>query len=203
VLAGDTALAAVPDGLDLTAAATVPMTGLTARLILDTLALGPGQSLAVTGAAGAVGGFVVELAAREGLQVVAIAAAEDERLVRDLGASGFVPRGPGAAAALAGGVDALVDAAVLGAEVLPAVRDGGRIVSLRPFAGEPERGIGVELVSVRAYLHEQTKLADLLELAAAGDLHVRVAETYPPERAGEAHARLDAGGLRGRPVLVF
>ena len=32
---------------------------------------------------------------------------------------------------------------------------------------------------------------------------VRVADTYPPERAGEAHHRLEAGGTRRRLVIVF
>jgi len=41
-------------------AATIPMNGLTVRLALDELALEPGQTLAVTGAAGAVGGYAIE-----------------------------------------------------------------------------------------------------------------------------------------------
>src|SRR5215472_358271 len=48
-------VARVPDGLSLAEAATLPMNGLTARLALDKLALPPGQTVAVTGAAGAVG----------------------------------------------------------------------------------------------------------------------------------------------------
>jgi NADPH:quinone reductase len=30
-----------------------------------------------------------------------------------------------------------------------------------------------------------------------------VADTYPPERAGDAHRRLEAGGTRGRLVIAF
>jgi hypothetical protein len=40
-------------------------------------------------------------------------------------------------------------------------------------------------------------------LAAEGVLAPRVAGTYPPEAAGDAHRRLEAGGLRGRDVIVF
>jgi NADPH:quinone reductase-like Zn-dependent oxidoreductase len=39
--------------------ATLPMNGLTARLSLDLLKLSPGQVIAVTGAAGAYGGYVI------------------------------------------------------------------------------------------------------------------------------------------------
>ena len=74
VVHGDSA-AAVPDGLGLAEAATVPMNGLTVRLALDTLALAPGSVVVVSGAAGAVGGYATQLAAADGLRVVAVASA--------------------------------------------------------------------------------------------------------------------------------
>ena len=40
-------------------------------------------------------------------------------------------------------------------------------------------------------------------LASRGVLALRVAETYPPERASDAQQRMEAGGLRGRAVIVF
>ena len=73
--------------------APCPMNGLTARLALDLLDLEPGQTLAVTGAAGAVGGYAVQLAKAEGLRVVADAAPADEQLVKDLGADIVVAAG--------------------------------------------------------------------------------------------------------------
>src|SRR3954453_8660750 len=62
-------VARVPAGASDVAASTLPMNGLTARLALDKMALQPGQVLAVTGAAGAFGGYVVQLAKAEGLTV--------------------------------------------------------------------------------------------------------------------------------------
>jgi NADPH:quinone reductase-like Zn-dependent oxidoreductase len=207
VLDAESALARVPDGIDLVAAATVPMTGLTVRLLLDTLGLPAGATLAVTGAAGAVGGFAVELGRAEGLRVIGIASESDEALVRELGADGFVPRGAEAfaevRALVPGGVDGLIDTAVLGEPALAAVRDGGRVGAVRPFAGETERGIAVELVSVRSYLDRADRLEALLDRAAREKLRLRVAETFSLERAADAHVLLEGGGLRGRPVLVF
>ena len=57
-------LAVVPDGLDLVAASTVPLNGLAAAQIVDLLGDAPtdGNRLLVTGAAGAVGGYVASLA---------------------------------------------------------------------------------------------------------------------------------------------
>jgi len=73
------------------------MNGLTARQSLDQL---PhcGQAIAVTGAAGCYGGYVVQLAKADGLHVIADASSTDEALVRDLGADVVVPRGDDIAA---------------------------------------------------------------------------------------------------------
>ena len=132
-------LARVPAGATLEAAATLPMNGLTVRLALDKLALAPGQTLGVTGAAGAVGGYAVELAAAEGLRVIAVAGPQDIALVKRFGAEQVIPRGDGAIRALRevvpGCVDGLLDAAVLDAAVLPAIRDGGKLATVRGFAG--------------------------------------------------------------------
>jgi NADPH:quinone reductase-like Zn-dependent oxidoreductase len=197
----------VPEGASMADAATVPMNGLTARLALDRLSLAHGQTLAVTGAAGAVGGYVIQLASSEGIRVIAISSRDDEDLVRGFGADEFVARGEDFASAVreltGGGVDALVDAAVIGDEVLPAVRDRGRIVCLRAFAGEPDRDISTELISVRQYATEPERLRSLARLVEQGALDLRVAETFAPDRAAEAHTRLEASGIRGRLVLAF
>lgn len=197
----------VPRGVDFTHAATIPMNGLSARMSLDLLGLTPGQSLAVTGAAGAYGGYVIQLAKADGLHVIADAAAEDEELVRALGADVVVQRGPQVAQRIRevapAGVDGLADGAVLNALVEQAVKDGGRIVTVRFFRGEPVRGVTYHLLMVRDYTTEQEKLDELRTLAEDGRLTTRVATTYPIEQAAEAHRRLEAGGLRGRIVLTF
>ena len=200
-------VARVPAGTSLEAAATLPMNGLTVRLALDLLDLRPGQTLGVTGAAGAVGGYAVQLGVHEGLRVIAVAAPRDEELVKEFGADVVVPRGDGAAqgirAAAPGGVDGLIDAALLGPAILPAIGDGGRLAAVREFVGQSERGIEIQQVRVSEYAQNQEALARLGDLVAAGKLTLRVAETFPPERAADAHRKLEAGGVRGRLVIVF
>jgi len=200
-------VARVPEGASLEAAATLPMNGLTVRLALDRLALQPGQILGVTGAAGAVGGYAVELGVSDGLRVIAVAGPQDDALVRRFGAERVVLRGDAAVRGLReaapGGVDGLIDAAVLDAAVLPAIRDGGKLATVRGFAGPSERGITIEPVWVSSYLQNQEALDRLGHLAARGKLTLRVAETFPPERAGDAQRKLTAGGIRGRLVIVF
>jgi NADPH:quinone reductase-like Zn-dependent oxidoreductase len=200
-------VARVPEGTSLEAAATLPMNGLTVRLALDKLALGPGQTLGVTGAAGAVGGYAVQLGVSEGLRVIAVAAPKDEALVKRLGASIVVPRGEGAIRGLydaaPGGVDGLIDAAVLDAAALPAIRDGGKLATVRGFAGPSERGITIEPVRVTSYLLNQEALDRLGQLVAAKRLSLRVAETFTPDRAAEAHRKMAGGGIRGRLLIAF
>lgn len=197
----------IPRGSTLEQAATLPMNGLTVRRALDLLRLRPGDTLCVTGAAGAVGGYAVQLAAAEGVRVVAVAGPADERLVTGFGAAHFVPRGEQAAAAVREhvpeGVDGVVDAALLGQRILPALREGGRLAVVRPFQGEPDRDVAIELVRVTDYRYEQEKLAALAGAVEQGKLTLRVAETFAPERAAEAHRKLEAGGVRGRLVISF
>ena len=201
-------LARVPDGLPLEAAATLPMNGMTVRTALDMLALPPGSTLAVTGSAGAVGLYAILLGVHEGLEVPGDAApGPDEELVRSFGARHVVSRGEAMASAVRAiypsGVDAVLDAALLGLAILPAVRDGGQLLAVRPFQGETERDIKISLVLVGQHLHEGSRLAELASLAAKGVLTLRIAEVLPAERAAEAHRRLEAGGVRGRLVLTF
>jgi NADPH:quinone reductase len=200
-------LAAVPDGWALTEAATLPMNGMTVRTALDLLGLPAGAVLAVTGSAGCVGQYAIQLGRHAGLTVIGDAKPADKALVESFGASHVVPRGEPMAAAVRelypDGVDAVIDAALLGPAVLPGVRDGGQLLAVRPFQGETERGITIKLVMVGQHLHEGHRLAELASLVTAGVLTLRVAEVLPAERAAEAHRRLDAGGVRGRLVLTF
>ena len=207
VVVPSASVARVPEGTSLEAAATLPMNGLTVRLALDRLGLRPGQTLAVTGAAGAVGGYAVELGVSEGLRVIAVARAQDEEQVKRFGAETFIPAGDGAIRAVydaaPGGVDGLIDAAVLDGAALPAIRDGGKLATVRGFAGPSERGITIEPVRVLSYVENHDALDRLGRLVAEGRLTLRVAETFPPERAADAQSKLSAGGTRGRLLIVF
>ena len=199
-------VAHAPQGKSHVEAATLPMNSLTARLSLDLLGLKPGQVLAVTGAAGAYGGYVIQLAKQDGLTVVADAAETDEALIKSLGADIVVRRGDDVAArfreCFPQGVDGLADGAVLNEKALPAVRDGGAYTAVRGFSGS-ERDIRSTPTFVRNYVHEAGKLDRLRQQVEDGEITLRVAEVYAPERAADAHRRLEAGGVRGRLVIQF
>jgi len=101
------------------------------------------------------------------------------------------------------GVDGLADGAVLKEKVIPAVKDGGAFTSVRGFEGVPTRGIRFSTTYVREYVFERDKLDGLRQLVDEGKITLRVAATYKPEEAPEAHRRLEAGGTRGRIVITF
>jgi NADPH:quinone reductase-like Zn-dependent oxidoreductase len=56
---------------------------------------------------------------------------------------------------------------------------------------------------VTSYVHNHEALDRLGHLVAEGRLTLRVAETFPPERAADAQRKMAAGGIRGRLVIVF
>ncbi|MET9212199.1 MULTISPECIES: NADP-dependent oxidoreductase [unclassified Nocardia] len=196
------AVAPAPAGRSAIEAATLPLNGLTAFQALDLLDLAEGETLLVTGAAGAVGGFAVEIAARwRGVRVVAQVGDADADLVRALGAEWVVSRevtdlAEAVRALVPGGVDAVLDTAGLSTRALAAVRNRGSFVTVVGGADPiPLRGIRVHHTWISA---DGAALATI----AAYDLTLRVADTLPLEHAARAHTRLAEGGLRGRLVLT-
>jgi NADPH:quinone reductase-like Zn-dependent oxidoreductase len=186
-------VAVVPDGLDLLVASTVPLNGLAAAQILDLLGDAPaGQDrLLVTGAAGAVGGYLIALAPDRGWQVTGMARPEDEQFVRSLEADFTTEPAPG--------WDAVADTAVLQDRALALVRDGGSYVGVQPGAAPAaERGI----TSVAVVAHpDGPRLAALLTRAAAEQLPARIHAVLPLDRVADAHRGVASGGARGRYVL--
>jgi NADPH2:quinone reductase len=199
-----TAVAPAPRGLDPVAASTIALNALTADQALDALALPAGATLLVTGAAGAVGGYAVQLARHRGLYVVATAAAADEALVRELGARHVVHRGADLPTVVRklrpGGVDGVVDAALVGIAAQEAVRNRGGFAHLVATpAPAPLRGIRVHTVLVSA---DGDRLHRLVGLVESGILATRVAGVHSLEDAATAYRKVAGGGLRGRLVLI-
>jgi NADPH:quinone reductase-like Zn-dependent oxidoreductase len=196
-----------PSNVDLKHAATLPLNGLTALFGLELLDLPSGSTVAVTGAAGAVGGYTIELAKARGHRVIADAAPSDESLVRDLGADAVVPRGPQVAAAIRAiepsGVLGLADCSLQYSEVIPAVADGGAIALMRPTDLTAPRGIRAIPVYTAGIARERVDaLPTLREYVERGQLTPRIAAEFPLEQAAAAHQMLEQGGVRGRIVLL-
>ncbi len=195
-------LAPRPAELDPVTAATVPLNTLTARQMLALLALPAGATLLVTGASGAVGSFVVQLAARAGVRVLAQAASGDEQWVGSLGAAEVLPRSADLAAI--GPVDGVLDGVPLGMPATAPVRDGGTVVFTRRLELDGLDALAARGVSVHMPLVESDPgaLAELTRMVAGGELRTRVARTLDLAQAAEAHRLLEQGGVRGKLVLT-
>jgi NADPH:quinone reductase-like Zn-dependent oxidoreductase len=189
-------LVPVPAGLDPVVAATVPLNALTAHRVFEIMALSGPTDLLVTGASGAVGGFAARLGVRAGHRVLAQASHDDAEWVRGLGVDTVIPR----SAELPSGVPAVLDAVPLGEPAGAAVADGGVLVTTRPTPPvDPARGVRQEIVMVGL---DRPALRALVQDVADGRLSTRVAATLPLAEAAEAHRRVEAGGLRGKVVLI-
>jgi NADPH:quinone reductase len=199
-----TNVATAQDSVPSTQLTTVSLNGLTAWAAIKQLALEPGQTLVIVGAAGGVGGFAVELAVARGIQVIAAVPEQDRDYVLSLGASDVAAREDGDIGAVVreivpGGVDGLFDTASLGSPGLGAIKDGGvHVTSTDP--SDPERGIR----STKIFgLPDGDALQQLVEMADSGRLHMPVAAEYKADDAQAAYEEFASGPHRGRIVLTF
>jgi NADPH:quinone reductase-like Zn-dependent oxidoreductase len=193
-----------PAGVSFEQAVAVPVAGETAQRVLDGLQVKAGETLLLHGAAGAVGAVAVQLAVAAGVTVVGTASEANHEYLRSLGATpvaygdGLVDR----VRAVAPVVDAVFDAAGQGGLKESIDLRGGteRIVTIADMsAGD----LGVE-VSVGGTDAEIARgwLTHQLQLAADGQLRLRVAGTFPLAEAAKAQEISEAGHAKGKLVLL-
>ncbi|MFJ3584707.1 NADP-dependent oxidoreductase [Streptomyces sp. NPDC090127] len=200
-------LAPIPDDVEFTVAASLPLASATAQRGLDRLALPAGSTLLVSGASGVVGRLAVQYAAAAGLRVVAVAHEGDQHELKVLGAEHCVVRGTPeeivarVAEAVPEKVDGAFDGAFLGGPLLQAVKDDGAYIALVPDrTPAAERNIRVETVLGKP---DSARLKESLEKVAARELITRVSDVMPLEHAAEAHRRAEAGHRPGRIILMI
>ena len=198
----------VPANASFTEAATLPMNGLTALLALELAGLQEGQLLAVSGGAGHLAYYTIVLAKRRGLKVIADAKLSEVELVAGYGADEVVERSDDFAGAIRRaapqGAYALLDTAVVGEKAFGALRDDGTYIPVRLWGDKPgERGLKIKPLMVYSAFERTDWLELLCEFAEAGEIRLRVSGEYGMHDVADAQRALGAGGLRGRPVIVF
>ena len=152
-------LAPLPDDVDFTAGASLPISGLTAwQGLFDHGRLRAGQRVIAHGAAGAVGSMVVQLAHEFGAYVIGTGRAADRQAALDFGANEFVDL-DNEILEHVGEVDLVFD--LIGGEIgkrsARLVRAGGTLVSVvGPSEERPADGLAIDFVveSDRAQLSE-------------------------------------------------
>lgn len=221
-------VAKMPERLEFTAAAAVPLAGLTAlQALRDELHAGPGQRLFIPGGAGGVGTFALQLAKRFGATVATTASPRGEALVRRLGADVIVDYTKEAFETVLKDYDGAFD--LVGGDTLTrsfaVVKPGGMVVSL---AGPPEpttarkdlgrpglaplfwlasvgprlRGLVRKVRYRYLFMHPSgSDLADLARRVDDGTLEVVIDRIVPFAQIAEAFAHLESGHAKGKIVV--
>jgi NADPH2:quinone reductase len=215
------ALIPVPAGLDLADAAALLDDGATALALVEGAGTRAGDWVLVEAAAGGVGSLLVQLARAVGARVVGAARGGPKLdLVRSLGAEAVVdysvPGWPRRVREATGGhgADVVFDGVggQVGAAAFEAAAPGARFsvhgaasgsVTVIDPALARERGVTViGLEQLQAFgtggrAHVERMLAE----AAAGTVRPVVGQTFPLERAADAHAAMEARGAIGKTLL--
>jgi NADPH:quinone reductase-like Zn-dependent oxidoreductase len=199
----------VPKTLGLRKTGALSVIGLTAlQGVDDALRVRRGESVIVHGASGNVGMIAVQLVRWRGARVLATASGSDGvAFVRALGiekvidgkrddigraARELVPEGVDALLAFAGG-DALM-------ACMDSLRKGGRIAHPNGIEPAPRKR---KQITIRSYDAEASpeQFAALNRAVIASGLQVPIAESYPLDRAADAHRRMERGHLLGKIIL--
>jgi NADPH:quinone reductase-like Zn-dependent oxidoreductase len=199
-------LAPAPTSIPLPDAAALPMVGLTAwQALFDDAGLTAGQRVLINGAGGAVGGYAVQLAKRSGAQVIATASPRSSDRVKSAGADEVIDHTT-SRVTVAEPVDVLLNLARITPEELAAlvalVRPGGIVVNTVPTITTPadeERGVRAVGVFVRS---DAEQLSRLVELVDRGELRVDVAQRVALAELPAVHARVGAGALSGKVIVL-
>ncbi|MBE1549867.1 NADPH:quinone reductase-like Zn-dependent oxidoreductase [Mycobacterium sp. OAS707] len=197
-------LTAKPDPVPWEVAGGLPGVGATAYAAVRAVALKPGDTVAVAGAAGGVGTIAVQLAKRAGATVLGIAGPSNDEW---LTAHGVVPVNYGDSladrlrAAAPNGIDAFLDF-FGGGYVELAVTELGidpqRVDTIIDFAAIERFGVKGDGNAEGA---DARVLAELAELIAAGELELPIAAVYPLDQVQAAYRTLEERHTRGKIVL--
>ena len=178
--------------------------GATAWAAIHAVAPQPGETVAVSAAAGGVGSLAVQLARRAGARVIGIAGEANHDWLRE---HGVVPitHGEGLAERLRAlapeGIDAFVDT-FGGGYVDLAVELGvkpDRIDTIIDYEAAARHGAKTDASAAGS---SAAVLAELAAMIARRELEVPIAAVYPLERVREAYEELEQRHTRGKIVLV-
>jgi NADPH:quinone reductase-like Zn-dependent oxidoreductase len=196
-------LTAKPAGVSWEAAGALPVAGFTAYATVRAVALTPGDTVVVAGAAGGVGSIAVQLARRAGVTVIGLASEANHGW---LASHGVIPVTYGAGVAgrirdAAPKVDAFID--TFGGDYVQIALELGvepsRIDTIANFDAVQRYGVKAEGNAAAA---SASVLAELAGLIAAGQLEIPVTAVFPLAKVQDAYRRLEQGHLLGKIVLV-
>ena len=193
-----------PAGLSWQVAGSLYVVGVTSYAAVRSTSPGPGDTVAVSAAAGGVGCVVVQLLKIKGADVVGIASEANHAWLTSHGVTP-VSYGDGLAerirVAAPGGLDAFID--LFGPDYVRLAVELGvprdRIETIIAFAAAKEYGTKAEGSSDAS---TTAVLAEMAELVAAGQIEIPIAATYRLDEVQQAYAELAKRHTRGKIVLI-
>jgi len=198
-------IAPKPRRLSPVEAASAPVVAVTAwQMLFEYAGAKTGDKVMITGAAGSVGAYAVQMARDAGIDVVTVARAQDEALLRTLGVETVMD-----SSAVDGGVDLpRVDAVLdlvggsIAQRCVEAIKPGGKLVTVVSEEAPPQRP---DVESVFFYAEVTTaRLRTLTEMFERGEITARVGSVLPLAEARKAHEMLaGAPHKKGKIVLVI
>jgi len=197
--------AALPQELDFTAAAALPVAVETATRCLDLLGVSDGQTLLINGASGGVGLAAVQLARARGARVIGSGGQRSQERLRSFGAEPVL-YGDGMGAHVAelapDGVDAAIDMALSGGIATLVQLAGGadHVVAIADFQGTQEHG--VRFSGGPGEVRRWHALQDVGALIEQGLFTMPVAHVLPLSEIAEAHRLSESGHAGGKIVLT-
>lgn len=197
----------VPDGLDPSLAATVPLPATTAwQVVVDTAGVSEGDRVLVIGASGAVGKFAVQLARHRGAEVFAVASSRRHGELESLGVSRAFDSASDEWQRQVRDVDLAIDlvGGETGSQTVGSVRRGGLVISLPSnnqgtlFDTASRAGVGAMSLIVEP---DRVALESVSDLIAQGSVQVGAPTVFPLDDVQTAHRLLDDGAPQGKMVL--
>ena len=192
-----------PSRLSHIEAASVPVVAVTAwQMLFDYADAKPNQTVFILGAAGNVGAFAVQFAARAGLHVIALAGSKDIEYVRSLGGETVLDYQADRFENAVSSVDLVID--TVGGDTRErsfcVLRSGGSLVSVVSPDLKHKR---TDVRSVFFYVEVTTgRLNTISELLDRGQLIPQVGTVVPLEDVRRTHEML-AGAPHGRGKIVL
>lgn len=199
-----------PAGISFEEGGSIGLAGLTALLAVDAIAPARDDLVLISGAAGGVGGFAIQLAAARRAHVIATGLPEDMDRLSALGASETVDYSDDEAAAVREkhpeGIDGLIVAVPLGdafGSVAALVKDGGKVATATGSSGEDAlaaRGVTISSIFSGA---DPSALERLVRLVAEGSLSVPVTEIFGFEELPQALGMVGERHSRGKFAITI
>lgn len=202
VAVAESALALIPDGLDLLQAAALPLVVTTGAELVQHMAPRSGQTVLVTGALGGVGRSAVYCARESGAHVIAGVRERQRQAALELGAAQVVALDSASALAALPELDGIadtVDLALIG-QLLATLKPGGVLGSV---LGAPKAAEG-KPIRVEAFRAEPDAalLARMAQAVRQGKLKIPIARRFKLAEAAAAQQLAEAGGVEGKLVLL-